>query len=145
MEFLQQSDFTPVCDTSTLDVIAQSNNNLLSQAEAYAIEEVSGYCRSRYNIGAEFAKTGEEAQKLAVDHAYPMIHVDSDSLNMRSGPGTDADVLETVLYDTLWEYLGEENGFWHVRYTSYMDGYLSQEFSSYGMYLKEASVQYTSN
>lgn len=57
MEFLQQSDFLPVCDNATLAVIDQSNTDTLNRAEAYAIEEVSSYCRSRYNIAAEYAKT----------------------------------------------------------------------------------------
>lgn len=68
MEFLHNSDFTPVCDSATLSVIDQNDTETLNRAEAYAIEEVSSYCRNRYNIDAEFAK-----RKTTTDQRNPLL------------------------------------------------------------------------
>ncbi len=58
MIFLEQSDFRAVCDDATLALIHQADPQNLDRAEGYAIEEVSGYLRSRYDMQKAYACTG---------------------------------------------------------------------------------------
>ena len=58
MIFLEQSDFRAVCDDATLALIHQADPQNLDRAEGYAIEEVSGYLRSRYDMQKAYASTG---------------------------------------------------------------------------------------
>ena len=73
MKFLQTSDFTPVCDSATLTVIDQNDAATLNRAEAYAIEEVSSYCRSRYDIDSEYAKRIVTADGVTIDQRNPLL------------------------------------------------------------------------
>jgi phage gp36-like protein len=57
--FLSTEDYTAVVDAATLEVINQSDATKLERAERYAIEEISSYLRSRYDVAAAFAATGE--------------------------------------------------------------------------------------
>lgn len=66
MAFLTTDDFRTVCDSATLDVIHQSDEENLARAEGYAIEEVSSYLRSRYDIANAFAATGNERNRQLV-------------------------------------------------------------------------------
>lgn len=60
MDFLTVEDFKAVCDDNTLNVIHQQDEANLARAVRYAIEEVSSYLRSRYDIAAAYAATGDE-------------------------------------------------------------------------------------
>lgn len=60
MNFLTTDDFKAVCDTQTLTVINQNDTDNLDRAERYAIEEVSSYLRTRYDVTTAFAKTGTQ-------------------------------------------------------------------------------------
>ncbi|MCM1035545.1 MAG: DUF1320 domain-containing protein [Paludibacter sp.] len=56
MAFITIDDFKAVCDDNTLAVIHQQDNNNLQRAINYAIEEVSSYLRSRYDVNKAFAQ-----------------------------------------------------------------------------------------
>lgn len=58
MNFLSTDDFKAVCDPQTLNVINQSDTANLDRAECYAIEEVSSYLRTRYDVAATFSTSG---------------------------------------------------------------------------------------
>lgn len=60
MKFLTTEDFKQVCDDQTLSVINQQNDDNLSRAESYAIEEISSYLRSKYDVIKTFSAIGEE-------------------------------------------------------------------------------------
>ncbi len=60
MTFLSTDDFKTVCDPQTLTVINQDDTSNLDRAERYAIEEVSSYLRTRYDVGAAFSKSGTQ-------------------------------------------------------------------------------------
>ena len=60
MNFLTTDDFKAVCDTQTLTVINQNDTGNLDRAERYAIEEVSSYLRTRYDVATAFAMTGTQ-------------------------------------------------------------------------------------
>lgn len=66
MDFLTQTDFKAVCDDATLAVIHQADTENLDRAENYAIEEVSGYLRSRYDMGLAYAYRGEQRNAMLV-------------------------------------------------------------------------------
>ena len=57
--FLTIQDYKAVCDPPALALIDQNDGDNLARAEGYAIEEVSGYLRSRYDAQAAFALQGE--------------------------------------------------------------------------------------
>lgn len=60
MRYVTEADLKIVVDDDTLEVIHQSDSATLDNAERVAIEEVSGYLRSRFDIAKEFTKTGTE-------------------------------------------------------------------------------------
>ena len=64
--FLTTEDYAAVTDTTTLDVIQQSDEATRQRAEAYAIEEISSYLRARYDMQAAFAATGDDRNKQLV-------------------------------------------------------------------------------
>ena len=59
MAFLTDEDFKAVCDDNTLATIHQQDTRNLHRAIRYAIEEVSSYLRSRYDIAKAFAQTDD--------------------------------------------------------------------------------------
>ncbi len=59
MTFLSTDDFKAVCDPQTLNVINQADPDNLDRAERYAIEEVSSYLRTRYDVNAAFNPSPE--------------------------------------------------------------------------------------
>ena len=66
MEFLSKSDFKAVCDDHTLGVINQSDDDNMTRAENYAIEEVSSYLRMRYDIANAYAARGDKRNQQLV-------------------------------------------------------------------------------
>lgn len=56
--FLSVEDYKLVADDKSLDVIYQSDEDNRLKAEKTAIEEISGYLRSRFDVSACFAATG---------------------------------------------------------------------------------------
>lgn len=66
MNFLNKEDFNVVCDDTTLSVIHQQSDANLDKAEAYAIEEVSSYLRSRYDIDKALSETNRNAQLVMI-------------------------------------------------------------------------------
>lgn len=77
MNFLLKTDFKAVCDEPTLGVIDQADDNNLARAEKYAIEEISSYMRSRYNIALAFSKSGNErnAQLVMITCDVALYHL----------------------------------------------------------------------
>ena len=64
--FLQTEDYRVVCTDTDLDIISQSSDEIRQQAEQTAIEEVSGYVRSRYDIAEAYEATGTDRNPLLV-------------------------------------------------------------------------------
>lgn len=63
--FLTEEDYIMTSDTA-LKVLQQSSEEKRERAERMAIEEVSGYLRSRYDTKKVFAATGSERNDLIV-------------------------------------------------------------------------------
>jgi phage gp36-like protein len=74
--FLTADDYATVVDAAALEVISQSGDQL-AQAERYAQEEISSYLRSRYDVAAAFAETGERrnAQLVMVACDVALYHL----------------------------------------------------------------------
>ena len=53
-----------------------------------------------------------------------------NGLNIRSGPGTDNSVVASASNGAQVVILGEENGWYHIRYSGNQTGYVSKEFVS---------------
>lgn len=66
MNFLTIDDFKTVCDPQTLTVINQDDTANLDRAERYAIEEVSSYLRTRYDVAMAFSRTGDQRNGFLV-------------------------------------------------------------------------------
>ena len=66
MIFLITEDFKTVCDPQTLTVINQSDTANLDRAECYAIEEVSSYLRTRYDVASAFSSSGDQRNGFLV-------------------------------------------------------------------------------
>ena len=64
--FLQTNDYKVVCTPTDLDIISQSSEDIRQQAEQTAIEEVSGYVRSRYDIAKAYKAEGANRNPLLV-------------------------------------------------------------------------------
>lgn len=64
--FLQEDDYRVVCAPADLDILSQSSEAIRQQAERTAIEEVSGYVRSRFDIAEAYAATGADRNPLLV-------------------------------------------------------------------------------
>lgn len=75
LQFLTEQDIKVVVDPDTFDVIMQGDQDTLERAELAAIEEVSGYLRSRYNIRQAYQYTGlERNQQLLMITTDVMIY-----------------------------------------------------------------------
>ena len=63
--FLMEEDYI-VASKDALNVLQQSSKENRERAERMAIEEVSGYLRSRYDVKRVFAATGTERNDVVV-------------------------------------------------------------------------------
>ena len=63
--FLTEEDYI-VASKDALNVLQQSSKENRERAERMAIEEVSGYLRSRYDVKRVFAATGTERNDVVV-------------------------------------------------------------------------------
>ncbi len=63
--FLTEEDYIMASDTA-LKVLQQSSEEKRETAERMAIEEVSGFLRSRYDVKKVFAATGSERNDVVV-------------------------------------------------------------------------------
>lgn len=63
--FLTEEDYI-VASNAALNVLQQCSEEKRETAERMAIEEVSGYLRSRYDVKKIFAATGSERNNIIV-------------------------------------------------------------------------------
>ena len=73
MKFITEEDFMQVCDSNALSVISQSSEENKTRAEAYAIEEISSYLRSRYDMQKAFSMQGNDRNALLVMYTTDII------------------------------------------------------------------------
>lgn len=64
--FIDTEDYKVVIGDAALKVVSQSSPENIANAEAEAIEEISGYLRPVYDTAAIFAATGNNRNRLIV-------------------------------------------------------------------------------
>ncbi len=64
--FIDNEDYKVVIGDAALKVVSQSSPENIANAEAEAIEEISGYLRPVYDTAAIFAATGNNRNRLIV-------------------------------------------------------------------------------
>jgi phage gp36-like protein len=64
--FLTATDYTAVVDAATFEIMRQGSEANLARAEGFALEEISSYLRSRYDVAAAFAATGDDRNRQLV-------------------------------------------------------------------------------
>ncbi len=67
--FLSEQDYTTLVDQRALEVITQESGEHRDDAEASAIEEISGYLRPKYDCDAIFKAEGDDRNKKIVQVA----------------------------------------------------------------------------
>jgi len=64
--FLTIDDYKPVCDTRELEILQQADTLTRERGEAAAIEEISSYLRTRYDINKAFKAVGDDRNPFLV-------------------------------------------------------------------------------
>ena len=67
--FIEEYDYQVVIGETALKVVAQANPDNLINAEAEAIEEISGYLRPKYDCGRIFSAEGEKRNRQILMYA----------------------------------------------------------------------------
>ncbi|MBP3650157.1 MAG: SH3 domain-containing protein [Clostridia bacterium] len=62
---------------------------------------------------------------FAVRYGQVVRVINSGSINVRSGPGTNHSSIGTAYPQNIYPYLGEENGWYYIRYVGNIDGYVA--------------------
>lgn len=87
--FLTDEDYSVTSDELTTDVLTQSDTTTRLKAERVAMEEVSSYLRSRYDMEKAFAMTGDQRNgklvQITVDIAlYYLAHALAQNMGIES-------------------------------------------------------------
>ena len=71
--FIDTEDYKVVISDAALKVVSQSSPENIANAEAEAIEEISGYLRPVYDTAAIFAATGNDRNRLIVMYTADIV------------------------------------------------------------------------
>ncbi|MBR5739118.1 MAG: SH3 domain-containing protein, partial [Lachnospiraceae bacterium] len=140
-----------VVNTPTLNVREEPNasSTKIATIDNFAggsiLEDLGGWFKISSGgitgyVSADFVITGERAKQSAVGHAEKLVRAaGSPLINVRTAPSTtNSQVIEKVGPGTVFDYLGEENGFYHIRYAGHYEGYISMDYAEYDYFLREA-------
>jgi len=87
MQFLTIADFDKQIRSDNLDRIIDSNSVILDDAEASVILRVTGFLNGRFDMPAEFAKTGTDRNALLITLMVDLVLYDIHSrINPRNIP-----------------------------------------------------------
>jgi hypothetical protein len=67
MAFLDKNDLIEGIDENILDDITQFDDNKLVKAITWAVDQVKGYLKARYDIDAIFAATGDDRSEVVLE------------------------------------------------------------------------------
>jgi len=73
MIFLTKNDFEGQIKTHTLDRITGNDDTVLDQPELFAISEMQGFLKPRFDVAAIFAATGSARSPIIVMFAVDML------------------------------------------------------------------------
>ncbi|MDE6282412.1 MAG: DUF1320 domain-containing protein [Muribaculaceae bacterium] len=71
--FIDTEDYKVVIGDAALKVVSQSSPENIANAEAEAIEEISGYLRPVYDTAAIFAASGNDRNRLIVMYTADIV------------------------------------------------------------------------
>lgn len=71
--FISNDDYRVVIGDAALKVISQSSAENIANAEAEAMEEISGYLRPVYDTDAVFSASGDERNRLIVMYTADIV------------------------------------------------------------------------
>ena len=98
---------------------------------------LTGYVNGSFIAGAQ------DIADQAAEHAVQQVRINAENgVNIRSAASTEAEILQKADNKSLWEYVGEEEGFYKIKVDDSTEGYVSSEFSEVGWFLKEAAPYY---
>lgn len=124
----------PSADADKVGTLAQFGGGTILSKEGdwYQISSggITGY------VSAEFVVTGDEAKEAAIRHTTKYVAAKAEyGLNVRKTPSTEGALVGKVPDGAVMTYVGEENGFYQIRYNDRIEGYVSMDFSEYDYYL----------
>ena len=146
------TDLFMVTGTGTLNVRREPNvgsgiigtideyggGEILSQEGEYfyiSSGGITGYVNGAYIMD------GDYAQDYIAEYAELQVRIRAENgVRVRTAPGA-GDTIGTVSNGSLWEYLGEQKGYYKIRYFD-TEAYVSEDFSKLGWFLKEAKPYY---
>lgn len=67
--YITDNDYKTVIGPASLNVVSQTDSAVRLSAQTNALEEIAGYLRPRYDVNAEYAKTGDARNGLLVMYA----------------------------------------------------------------------------
>lgn len=79
-------------------------------------------------ITIDFAEEEEPEEDAETEENAVRCRVDSNSLNVREGPGTNYNVVTTAKYNEMLTVLDVENGWVHIRNDGGQEGYVSENY-----------------
>ena len=92
-------------------------------------------------VAAEFIKTGEEAEKYAVENAKEGVRIEADTVNVRAGASTDTNIVGKAKKGETYDLIDQDSeGFYHIRFED-KEAYVSSEFCTLSWFLKEAKAE----
>ena len=92
-------------------------------------------------VAAEFIKTGEEAEKYAVENAKEAVRIEADTVNVRAGASTDTQIVGKAKKGATYDLIDQDSeGFYHIHFDD-KDAYVSSEFCTLSWFLKEAKAE----
>lgn len=98
--FLQDSDYTQIIKEDQLESVLDGDANAKDEAEKYAVATVKSYLSNRYDITAEFAKTGADRHPVLVNL---VMDITVYRLHLRINPRQIPDVRRMCFEDAMKE------------------------------------------
>lgn len=129
--FSDTGDFTYI--RSAPDENSDWVGKLYADSSAQVLEYLDGWTKIKSGqaqgyVPSETLYTGEEARQQAESYETDMIAVTADVLNVRSGQGTDNEILGQIRYGEQYETAGEPVNGWYPVIVGSTQGWVSGEY-----------------
>ena len=116
---------------------------IAENAGGEVLEDLGGWLRVRSGgkegfVSREYCLVGEEARAMAPRVAVERVQITAERLNVRTGPGTEFDILSKLGAGSLLPYEEELDGWYRITINN-AAGYISKEYAEAGWYLEEAA------
>lgn len=131
MAFSDTGDYTYI--RSAPDENSDWVGKLYQDSAAQVLEYLDGWTKIKSGsvegyVPAEALLTGEEAQQHSAEYEKNTVTVEADVLNVRSGQGTDNEVLTQIEQGGSYEMTGEAVDGWYPVRVGEIEGWVSGEY-----------------